>query len=581
MKTLSSKAGLRKVYSYVRMSTKVQAKTEKDSFERQKSLAVEFCNKHKKDGYVLDTSLDLHDMGRSGWTGDNIHRGRLGNFLELIEAGKIPKGSILAIESFDRLSRQAIGKTLSVMLQIVGKGVDIVTLKDEKVWNEDTINDMGDLVYSLALISQANQSSDEKSRWLKSAWKRKRSNAKEKPLTAICPSWLTFNKKTNKFDVIPSSLKTVRRIFELSKNGMGNETIAKLFNAEGESPIGLRAKSWHASVVARILINRAVLGEFQPHIYTTRTHRVPDGEPIKGYYPKIISEQLFNVVRYRQKNRRIAGAGRRGKVVRNLFSHIAKCGFCDATMVSVQKDPRYPEIVCDHARRGIGCRYVSYPYREFETSFLSFVTELNLRSILKPSTGRDSLSEEIEQCNAQIERIITKVTNLTDAIADAENKTLLEPLRKRIEALQTERMETEKRQKELLIKEANETTPVQKFEDLQNLVSKAQDTCGSNANEVRLALKEAIRGCVEKIRVWPYEIIKPRPELMSWTEKRQITKAGWSITSDVQRKERGYWVYFKNGPETRLVYSHPKHMLYGSQKLAWGGEAIKKTTQAK
>jgi hypothetical protein len=372
---------------------------------------------------------------------------------------------------------------------------------------------------------------------------------------------LELNRTTHKFEVIQTAARTVRRIFELSKNGMGNNSIAKLLNREKVPGIG-RTDSWHASVVARILKSRAVLGEFQPCIYTDRKKRVPDGAPIPNYFPHIIDERTFNVVQHRQSQRRVAGAGRRGKILRNLFSHVAKCGWCGAAMIYTQK--RSDSLVCDNARRGYKCRYVGYPYPEFEKSFLQYVEEIDLAALLNPANKASSLMEEIEEARGSLARTESELENVATAFAQrGSSVTLLNKL----DELEKQKKVGESRLKELVARHADESTPTKKIRELKQLVAKAQDLDSPTANETRIALREAIRSCVETIKVYPCEFIKPRPDLMDWREKRELTANGWSIHSDIQRLLRGFWVYFRNGPESRLVYSHPKAAEFGSEKI--------------
>ena len=69
-----------KLYSYVRFSSREQAKG--DSLHRQTEMARRYAEEH---GYVLDTSLDLHDKGISGFKGANRAKGRLGDFLRTFD----------------------------------------------------------------------------------------------------------------------------------------------------------------------------------------------------------------------------------------------------------------------------------------------------------------------------------------------------------------------------------------------------------------------------------------------------------------------------------------------------------------
>ncbi len=56
-------------------------------------------------GLELDDKFTYKDLGVSAYDRSNLERDALGLFLEAVEAGKVPKGSILLVEAFDRLTR--------------------------------------------------------------------------------------------------------------------------------------------------------------------------------------------------------------------------------------------------------------------------------------------------------------------------------------------------------------------------------------------------------------------------------------------------------------------------------------------
>jgi DNA invertase Pin-like site-specific DNA recombinase len=56
------------------------------------------------------------DAGLSAFDGSNITRGKLGRFLDDVQAGRIPRGSSLIVESLDRLSRQGIIESTDIAL---------------------------------------------------------------------------------------------------------------------------------------------------------------------------------------------------------------------------------------------------------------------------------------------------------------------------------------------------------------------------------------------------------------------------------------------------------------------------------
>ena len=92
-------------YSYIRFSTDEQRRG--DSLRRQTEAALAWC---QRNCVTLDTSLTLHDLGTSAYTGShrkNPDRNALAAFLRLVEQGKVLRGSYLIVESLDRLTARA------------------------------------------------------------------------------------------------------------------------------------------------------------------------------------------------------------------------------------------------------------------------------------------------------------------------------------------------------------------------------------------------------------------------------------------------------------------------------------------
>ena len=73
-----------KIWPYIRFSSEEQRKG--DSLRRQHSLIDSFAARPEivAEGAVLDSSLDLNDLGVSGYTGKNILKGRFKTFLGMV-----------------------------------------------------------------------------------------------------------------------------------------------------------------------------------------------------------------------------------------------------------------------------------------------------------------------------------------------------------------------------------------------------------------------------------------------------------------------------------------------------------------
>lgn len=73
------------------------------------------------------------DRGFSAFHGVHKTKGALGQFLDLVEAGKIPAGSILLIENIDRLSREDMATALGTVLGIIEHDITIQVLTPSEV----------------------------------------------------------------------------------------------------------------------------------------------------------------------------------------------------------------------------------------------------------------------------------------------------------------------------------------------------------------------------------------------------------------------------------------------------------------
>jgi DNA invertase Pin-like site-specific DNA recombinase len=371
------------------MSTDLQLKG--DSHRRQLEASRAYAEDH---GLELAERAELEDIGVSAFKGANVREGALGQFLAAVRSGSIRPNSYLIVESLDRLSREQVLTAQSLFLSIIQAGINLVTLMDGKVYRPGTI-DLADLITSLVIMSRAHEESLTKSRRIAAAWRNKRSEASaQKPMTKWCPAWLRLLSDRSGYVPIPERIEIVRQIFEDASNGIGMFSIATRLNRSNVATFG-GPNGWHQSYVAKILANRAVLGEFQPHI-RVEGKRVPNGEPIPDYYPAIVGEDLFYRAQLGKAQRLANGAGRKGKAFTNLFSGIARCFYCRSAIVfenkgGGRKGGTY--LVCESAKRHRNCPGTRWRYREFEATFLAFVEELNIDSIVNEQSQSDKRNE--------------------------------------------------------------------------------------------------------------------------------------------------------------------------------------------
>jgi DNA invertase Pin-like site-specific DNA recombinase len=437
------------VFSYDRFSHPSQA--DGDSVRRQTAKRNRWLKKH---GAKLDTSLTLQDKGVSAFTGEhrtNPDRHALAAFLELVRQGRIPRGAYLIVENLDRLTREDIQPALLLVLGLLQAGIRIVQLLPVEVIYDDKSNAMAVMMMVMEL-SRGHSESVMKSERVGSAWKEKKRRAavNREPVTARSPAWLRL--VDGQWHVIESAAQTVRDIFRWAIDGHGLGVIAKRLNGGAfvktrsvKQPDGTiikkrqmvqgtqqmvptistekdGAKHWARSTIAKILANRAVIGEYQPYAGRARKRRA-EGEPITGYYPPIVSEQDFFAARAALANRRNK-PGRTAKAGINVFANLLHDARDGGTFVQVNKGiPSGARALAPYrAVQGMG-KYLTFPVAVFERAVLSYLREIDPRELLpkKDRSGEKvmALSGRLEELDGQIEKLKVRLqANYSDAVAD-------------------------------------------------------------------------------------------------------------------------------------------------------------------
>jgi len=561
---------------YGRFSSKPQERGESKRIQIEGGTAWGKANGYEILGVYFDDAI-------TGKTGANFDK-ELGRLVKDSRAGE----TVLTI-LLDRFGRQdPFDLGHYIKQNFIDRDISVLEWKTSEIFTKENWRQMSKKIAAFMKYATSNEENERKIERQKENWQGKREGAKNKPLTACCPDWIKARREPQQtakgltlvtvgFDLIKEHAALVKRIFDMSFKGMGNGAITKQLNGEGVASMSKKLArkgikgGWHTSIIDRILRNPAVLGEYQPQCVTKDGKREDVGEPIKDYYPKVpgITEAMFDALQQKREARKTYG-GRRDykKTIANLFTSICHCGFCGAKMTQVHK--RELSLVCDHARRKIKdasgerttCQYVGYPYQEFETSFLQYVRELDLEEILNSNPDNSKLNTQIELCKGTIAGLQTKIDNLAEMVAGSKSKALVAKL----ESTEADFEAENQKLKTLMVQLSARRIEVVKIEELKALIQKCQDSKAEDINQTRMAVREAIRGIVKQIKVYPYEICTlDGVEKMTRTERREATAHGYSLTEDVQRVLRGYDIYFKNEDTYRSINSHPK---YGKGRTA-------------
>jgi DNA invertase Pin-like site-specific DNA recombinase len=425
--TTTAANGKPRAYSYLRFSTPEQAQG--DSARRQIDLATRYAATH---GLTLDDTLRLHDEGISGFRGANVRRGALGQFLKAVDDGDVPEGSFLLVENLDRLSRQNPWDAFPLFQQIIGAGVTVVTLFDNKVYSQADLraNPMR-ILESLFVMVRANEESETKSRRGKAVWGAKRSRAGTKPMTSMLPSWLKMVE--GKVEVIPERVEVVRRIVTSFLAGTGQNRIAEALNTEGVPVFG-DGSMWHRSFVSKVLSNPALIGTYAPHEMTydatgRRIRKPLPQPPVEGYFPAIISQEEWeDLSAIHSRNTARQPQHRRG--VQNILAGLAECPLCGSMMTRVFKRAgSNAKLVCVRAKQGAGCQYVTIDLPTLEQAIregLPHILAVAPSGDPEADTAVDLLRHELEGFEAGLSHLIDELQDrgrspaLSTAIAHQE-----------------------------------------------------------------------------------------------------------------------------------------------------------------
>lgn len=421
---------MRYAVSYKRFSSPQQARG--DSNRRQTDLAEEYCKRHNIK--LIDTYLDA---GLSGFTAEHLSdNGALKTLLNAARCGKFKPGTLLIVESLDRLTRQEISTAVRLFLDILDAGLVIVTLIDgEQVFTKERVdNDPTALLIAVVILLRANNESRNRRERARQFQSNARRKARERniPITAQCPIWLTLRGKgdARHFVVDKERARIVRRIYRLSVQGLGQHRIAQLLNEE-HVPTFTHRPRWRGAAVAHILVNEAVHGTIHPVssiIENGKPVRVLDPEgPIEAYYPPIISKELYERARAAAQARQTHRPRKpREWAYTNLAARLGRCVLCGDTvcLAGPYKKNRFAYLRCVGALDKDCSNNSGFPYAVLEAMLLALddLTTMVGRFVFHTEGGSPArriaeAEEKIARAQRNLKRLVFTVGNLSGAAA--------------------------------------------------------------------------------------------------------------------------------------------------------------------
>lgn len=406
----------RKAVSYLRFSNIKQASG--GSEDRQADLTDAYCEQEN-----LELVERFHDLGKSAYHGKHRTKGRFGDFLSAVKSGAIPSGTILIVESFDRLSREEVTVALEQFLGLINTyklEIHVIQVgRNPSVYKSGAV-DTNSLLMAIIEMGRAFGESERKATLVSAAWQEQRKRGKPigkkggRPMGRT-PSWLEWQ-PDGSWREIPERVEVVKRIFDLSMHArLGRCELAVRLCQEKAHYWG-KAGNWTASSVQQILVNPAVTGRLDP-----RRSNNSLAEAVEDYYPRIISDETYFEAQRISSARRLHG-GR----PRPIYPEALLTGIIWARGVRAHRG---------NSQQKSGKQNLNYGFVKDNKSkylALSRVIEGMVLNTIRKLTHSDLVATEADAKRAQLNAGIAemrrlqyesenRVNNLVDALATGKN----------------------------------------------------------------------------------------------------------------------------------------------------------------
>lgn len=365
----------------------------------------------------------VEDPAFSAFHGDHVTSGALGKLLRRVR-DKAVSGGLLIFESVDRASRQGSMALLAMLNEFLEAGFSIYFLDQPEQEPFDKISPPPFFFTYLSLKADvARFESLRKSDLSSKNWEKRRELARNEnlPLTRESPRWLRVEE--DKYRPDPQVVESIRKTFELARDGWGVSKIVRKANAE-KWPIPGKGITWHTSLLNRLFANRALIGELQ--LYTgTKSRKIAVGEPIPNYYPVVIEPDLFHSVRgIRDKASQFPN--RRDLNNHNYLMGLGKCE-CGGTWRRLNKNSGkqkgYAQYSCSNRQLGVKkCR--NLPSRVFDYFFIGVACEKIPNLLTVVDNKREVQRESLESQLADIERKLGKLLDLYETNDELQEELL-------------------------------------------------------------------------------------------------------------------------------------------------------------
>ena len=388
-------------WSYARTSTARQAGADKSGMQRQEQALADWLAAHPD--HVLQQALV--DPGVSG-SGAHRRSGALGAFIRAAQAGTVPAGSVLIVESITRFSREVERQVLGVLLNdFWANDLGLALCGHDEIYTAELIDSQPHRLHVLlALMQQSRAEWNERSKRSKGARAAARAKQESGIRVAGRVPWFILKDADNRalrdeaglFQLDPVAVETINMMVEMYQQGQGSQLIAVALNKAGRPTRSPRSKAWSSETVRKVLRDRSLVGE-----------AVRAAGNVPNYWPAVMSAATFEQLAAITAANDTGSPRNRGSATQNLFATVGRCANCGGP-VSVFRggNGTISYVTCRNAVRKIGdCPHSRYVRQaDWEAMGLAMLRSAQWDQLL----ARPGDNDTADQLKRELDEVISQ-----------------------------------------------------------------------------------------------------------------------------------------------------------------------------
>jgi len=246
--------------------------------------------------------------------------------------------------------------------------------------------------------------------------------------------------------------------------------------------------------------------------------RTPDGEPIRNYFPHVVSQKVFDTAqrdrlsrRTKPENGKKGSGGPKGKHFTNLFSKLAVCDYCESPMHYQNKGvpPKgQAYLVCSNAVRNVGCEMTGrWRYDQFETMFLRFVEKLDFASLVSSTEHASKKTELASQLDATEGRIklleeeLRRAFELGMKMIDFNSEFLADRIKKREQELAETKTLVRQLRDQIAVLEQTKLTYYKHPDQVARLIERVRSSRSGDVYKLRAQIASKLQSLIKELRL--------------------------------------------------------------------------------